>query len=176
MLWKGAAYGAAMVLLSAVAAHAEASSAVPASVVVSRAVVSKSSFSGSPCDGNGYAGQCASGSCQCISVSGNLCTTRIRSKPNKDKDCAISIAIDPGLATGSPGCSPMFGVLQGFSSSDTVAIEFSFNGTYCPVTGVNLGGGWILDSATSYSQGQGLLTGSIGGSLSLTLKGELTAK
>jgi hypothetical protein len=174
MLWKRFAYAAAMLLLSTVAAHAATSTTVPASVVVSRAQFSESSYSGSPCEGNGYAGQCASGNCQCISVSGDFCTTRIRSKPNKDKDCAIAISIDNGLATGTGGCSPMFGVLQGLSSSDTVAIEFSFNGSSCPNKGVNLGGAWVLESAAGYSEGRGVLTGSLGDSLSLTLKGELT--
>jgi hypothetical protein len=174
MLWKGTAYAAAMVLLSVAAAHAAASSTVPASVVVSKAAFSESPYSGSPCEGDGYAGQCASGNCQCISVSGDFCTTRIRSKANKDKDCAIAISIDDGLATGTGGCSPIFGVLKGFSSDNTVAIELSFNGTSCPTKGLNLGGAWVLDSATSYSQGEGLLTGSLGSALRLTLRGELT--
>jgi hypothetical protein len=184
MLWKSAAFAAAMVLLSAIAAERveAASTTSPASVVISRALVSESSFSSSPCNGNAYAGQCASGNCSCIYMSGEYCKARIGSKPNKSKQCVLSIAIDLGLATnhglpvGTSGCSPMFGVLRGYGSGDTVATEFFLNGTYCPTKGVNLSGGWVLDSATSYSQGQGLLTGSMGGSLSLTLKGQMAPK
>jgi hypothetical protein len=178
MLGKRAALAVAIVILcGSFAWRGEAASTTAkASVTVTRAPYSSSPYTGSQCDSNTYSGQCASGNCQCVLVSGNFCEARVNSKGSKNKSCSIFMTVDNGLATGSPGCSPLFGVIQGFSGEEAVAVEFFFTGTDCAIKGTNLTGGWALDNAASYSSGEGTFTGSIAGSLSLSMTGTVTPK
>lgn len=179
MLSKLAIFAAAVVLSCAgLAVRAEAASkTVPAALTITNVTAPGSSYSGSQCESNTYSGQCPSGTCECIVVSGNVCSGRIGPKSRKDQTCSLFMTIDEGLQTGSvdgvAGCSPIFAVLQGFVFSQTEAFLV---GTICPnpTKPATFSGGWVLDAGAGFSAGAGTFTGTINNTLSLKMKGTFT--
>jgi len=182
MRWTVAAIAAAMVMLGSAGIHspeAKTSKTVAASLKVSKASASTTSYPGSQCDSNTYSGQCSVGICQCVVISGNVCDVVVGKKKGNNRACAGFFTIDDGLATGNPGCSPVFGVVQvhsGESSAGLAGGTLFLTGTYCPTNGTNFSGGWVLDLANDYNSGSGSFTGATGGStLTLDMKGTVTA-
>lgn len=176
MRWTVAAIAAAMVLLGSAGIHspeANTSKTYSGSLTVSKAPASTISYPGSQCDSNTYSGQC-SGTCQCVVFSGNVCDLTAGKKKEKNKSCSGFFTIDDGLATGNPGCSPVFGVVHGEGAFLATAF---LTGTYCPINGTNFSGGWVLDSVNPpYNSGSGSFTGETGGStITLDMKGTVTS-
>ena len=164
-------------LLSAcalVALRAEAASKPqPASLTITNAPASTGPYSGSQCESNTYSGQCPGGDCQCLVVSGNFCSGKVGPRSRKNQACSLFMTIDKGLATGSPGCSPLFAVIQGFIENQS---EGFIVGTICVFSSKssNFSGGLVLDTGAGFSSGEGLVTGTTDGTLSLKVKGTLT--
>ena len=142
-----------------------------ASLTITKAPAMTSAYTGSQCDSNTLSGQCPSENCQCIVVSGNFCNGKVGRRSGKNGACSLFLTIDNGLATGSPGCTPLFGVITGFLIGES---EGFFVGTVCPVTGSNFSGGWVLDNGAGFSAGEGTFTGTVDDTLTLKLKGTLT--
>ena len=177
MRWTVAALAAAVVLLGGAGIHspeAKTSKTYSGTLTVSKAPASTTAYSGSQCESNTYSGQCFGGSCRCVVFSGNECDVVVGGKKKEGKSCAGFFTIDDGLATGNPGCSPVFGVVHGYGKFLATAF---LTGTYCPTNGTNFSGGWVLDSITPpYNSGSGSFTGATGGStLTLDMKGTITS-
>ena len=100
----------------------------PASLTITNAPASTGPYSGSQCESNTYSGQCPIGDCQCLVVSGNFCTGKVGPHSRKNQACSLFMTIDNGLATGSPGCRPLFAVIQGFIENQS---EGFVVGTIC---------------------------------------------
>ena len=179
MRWNGAAVAAAILLLSATAvqsAEPQSSKTDTLKVTVSDAPATTSAYSGSQCDSNTYSGQCHNGNCQCVVISGNVCESAVNDETPELKTCDFFLTIDNGLATGSPGCSPVFGVANHLGSSSG-EFEVFLTGTYCPIEGTNFSGGLVVDEASCCSSGDGTFTGEITAStFSFDGKATLTLK
>jgi hypothetical protein len=156
----------ALVVCTAIAsqAHAITPKPVSVSVTLTNATSTTGAYSGSQCQSNTYSGQCSSGNCSCIVVGGATAILKIAGKKPKQNGTAnIFLTIDNGLVTGSPGCSPAFGVAQGFGI-EGLELETFFYGTYCPTAKAaisSLNGGWSMDESTIAASAFGVMTGSL---------------
>jgi len=161
-------------------AHAATPKPVSVSVTLTNATSSTGAYSGSQCQSNTYSGQCSSGNCSCILVGGATAIVKIAGKKPKQNGTAnIFLTVDNGLVTGTPGCSPAFGVAHGF---DIVGeLETFFYGTYCPTAKASissLNGGWSMDASSFAASAFGAVSGSLDSatnqlSLDFTGAGEL---
>ena len=126
--------------------------------------VSVDSFVGSQCDRKGYAGQCDGGDCECLSV---LKAPVTGNNLEKGDEADVFLTIDKSLATGAPGCSPVFGMLVGRLDDGTPDIELNLAGTLCTLFKARqsgLAGGFGIASSEQGVEGWGNIAGNFNAS------------
>jgi hypothetical protein len=138
-----------------------------------------SGYGGSSCNSNTYSGQCQSGDCTCY-VSGIVpvkVVGSVQGRPAKSLVRAgeLFITVDNGAATGTPGCSPSYGVMKGLNKKLAEVASVNIAATLCPQKKAsgpfNLVGGWGLEPVGGFSAG-GDASGTLNGNkLNLTLTG-----
>ncbi len=148
-------------------------------LIVTNVAMGSSGYGGSNCDSNTYSGQCLSGACACY-VSGIVPVKVIVSVAGKPTKSAVAAAelfltVDTGSTTGAPGCSPMYGVMQGLNKKLVEVMAIDIVGTLCPQKSGGayaISGGWGIDFAAGLSASgpaSGVLNGA--NNLKLTLTG-----
>ena len=151
-----------LIVSAGIAVQASAVTTTPKPVAVkvtmTKATVASAAYSGSQCQSNTYSGQCSSGSCTCY-VAGSAPVVVTVKKSSHDT-ANVFLTVDNGLTTGTPSCSPAFGVFDGSGG----ALTIFFYGTYCATSktgSFSLDGGWSIDLSSEAASGFGKGSGTL---------------
>jgi hypothetical protein len=135
-----------------------------------------------PC-GADYANQCLGSNpitdCTCVEVSNATAKGAILGKGASTAE--LSITIDDGASTSSPGCSPILGSATVNNPKTELTLTLNIAGTDCESRkggGIeNLAGGFGIANASNLATGWGPITGTINkntGAVSLKFTGHIT--